>query len=68
MAARLDGLHYRYDQAAAFQVATEELAGYDLAEPLLYLLVLLLVGEQMLAWSASYHPAPRRPLAGGGAQ
>ncbi|NLX98185.1 MAG: hypothetical protein GXY83_18655 [Rhodopirellula sp.] len=68
LAARLDGLHYRYDQAAGFQAATEELTGYDLAEPLLYLLVLLLVGEQMLAWSASYHPSPRRQLAEGGAQ
>ena len=46
-----------------------EQAGYNLGQSLLYLLVALLIGEQILAWSASYHPpgaAPRRrPLPGG---
>lgn len=68
LAARLQGVHYEYEQAAGFQASTGELAGYNLAEPLLYLLVLLLVGEQILAWSASYHPPSRHRLpAKGGA-
>ncbi|NUQ61041.1 MAG: BatA domain-containing protein [Pirellulales bacterium] len=67
IAARLDGIDYEYEQAAGFHAALEELAGYDLAEPLLYLLVVLLIGEQILAWSASYHPPARHRLARGAA-
>ena len=67
LAARLEGVRYEYQQAAGFQASVGELAGYNLAEPLLYLLVVLLVGEQILAWSASYHPPSRhRLLAKGG--
>jgi hypothetical protein len=67
LAERLAGVEYEYQQAAAFEHAAEQLAGYDVSEPLLYLLALLLVGEQILAWSASYHPT-RRPSAKGGAR
>ena len=59
LAARLEGVKYQYEQAAAFQSAAGELAGYNLGEAILYGLVLLLIGEQILAWSASYHPARR---------
>ena len=31
-------------------------AGYNLHEALLYLLIAILIGEQLLAWSTSYHP------------
>ncbi len=68
LAERLAGVEYRYQQAAGFEYSAEELAGYSLAEPLLYLLVLLLVGEQVLAWSAGYHPPLRRAAAKGGAR
>ena len=67
LAARLEGVKYQYEQAAAFQSTAGELAGYNLGEAILYGLVLLLVAEQILAWSASYHPAGRRGLAQGGA-
>jgi len=67
LAARLEGVKYRYQQAADFQSTTTELAGYNLGDALLYGLILLLVGEQILAWSASYHPAKRHPLVQGGA-
>jgi hypothetical protein len=67
LAARLEGVKYQYEQAAAFQSTAGELAGYNLGEVILYGLVLLLVAEQILAWSASYHPAGRRGLAQGGA-
>ena len=56
LAARLEGVPYEYEQAAVFQYAAHELAGYNLSEALLYFLILLLIGEQILAWSASYHP------------
>ena len=61
LAPRLEGVKYRYDQAAAFQAATSDEASNNLGEIILYGLILLLIGEQILAWSASYHPA--RPVA-----
>lgn len=67
LAGRLEGVKYKYLQASAFQTTAEELAGYNLSDVLLYGLILLLVGEQILAWSASYHPAKRHPLGKGGA-
>jgi len=67
LAARLKGVKYRYDEAAAFQSAADDLAGYNLSEAVLYGLVLLLLAEQILAWSASYHPPRRHALRQGGA-
>jgi len=57
LAVRLRGLKHTYESATDFHSATTELAGQDLSEALLYALLLLLIGEQILAWSASYHPA-----------
>ena len=57
IAAGLAGVKYQYDQAAAFQSAPGEIAGSNLGEAMLYGLVLLLIAEQLLAWSASYHPS-----------
>ena len=57
LAERLKGVHYEYAQADAFQPAARELAGSNLSHWILYLLVAMLVGEQALALSASYHPA-----------
>ena len=62
LASQLEGVKYILDQASAFQSTASDLAGYNLGEAILYALVLLLIGEQILAWSASYHPA-RRGLA-----
>jgi hypothetical protein len=68
LAPRLEGVKYQYEQAAALQFSASESTGYNFGETLLYLLILLLIGEQVLAWSASYHPAARRgALAQGGA-
>jgi hypothetical protein len=66
LAARLEGVKYQFDYAAAFQSAAGELAGSNLGEAILYGLILLLIGEQILAWSASYHPAKSRALPQGG--
>jgi len=57
-------VHYQFAPAETFEATAGEQAGYNLGESLLYLLVVLLVGEQILAWSASYHPsAPVRATA-----
>ena len=48
---------YQFDQAATFELALGQRPATTSASRLLYLLVVLLIGEQMLAWSASYHPA-----------
>jgi hypothetical protein len=67
LAARLEGVRYEYHEAADFESTVAELAGSTLSQPLLYLLIVLLVGEQILAWSASYHPRARHrlPVEGG---
>jgi hypothetical protein len=68
LASGLEGVKYQYEQASLFQSTASDLAGYNLSEAILYMLILLLIGEQILAWSASYHPARRSvPQAEGGA-
>ena len=67
LAARLGGVKYRYAQAATLQATAGEPTGYNLRDALLYGLVLLLLGEQILAWSASYHLVGRRSATEGGA-
>ena len=59
LASRLEGIQYEYHPAALFQYDSQEQEGYNLSSFLLYLLVFLLIVEQILAWSASYHPATR---------
>lgn len=69
LAPRLAGVPYEFEHARTFRYAAREQEGYNLAEALLYGLVLLLIGEQILAWSASYHPPARHRLpAPGGAR
>lgn len=67
LASHLEGVAYKYEQASLFRYVNGETAGYNLGESLLYLLVLLLIAEQILAWSASYHPS-KRSLRRGGAK
>ena len=59
LASRLEGVQYDYAPAAAFQADTHEMAGANLGDALLYLLIAMLIGEQILAWSCSYHPLSR---------
>ncbi len=59
LAARLQrepAVKYQFAQVETFEAAVGEQAGYNLKDTLLYLLIALLIGEQVLAWSASYHP------------
>jgi hypothetical protein len=58
---RLDPVKVAYHAADQYQQDEVTRAGYNLSTLLLCTLVLLLVGEQVLAWSASYHPAPGGP-------
>ncbi len=67
LAARLKGVRHEYQQAAAFRSALGDAPGYNLTEAFLLGLVLLLLAEQILAWSAGYHPAGRRRASEGGA-
>ncbi len=65
--AGLDPVKFDYALADEFQYNIEE-SGYNLFQMLLYTLIVLLIGEQILAWSASYHtPSARAARAKGGA-
>ena len=68
LAARLEGVKHEFQLASGYQYSSEQQAGYNLATALLCFLVLLLIGEQILAYSASYHPPslPRGDAGGGG--
>jgi hypothetical protein len=61
MSDRLADVVYEFHRAGELAVAGSD-AGQNLSETILYLLVALLIGEQLLAYSASYHP-PARELA-----
>jgi hypothetical protein len=66
LAERLKGLKYQFEKAAAFQTAQNESTGDNLRESILYALIIMLIGEQLLAYSASYHPALPKNLAATG--
>jgi hypothetical protein len=68
LADRLQGVDYRYEQATAFHNSVDALAGYNISQWLLALLIVLLIAEQILAYVVSYHPPARRngePTPGG---
>lgn len=56
LAERLEPVKYEYWQAGRFSGNRQELAGTDLTDWVLYLLIAILIGEQALAYVASYHP------------
>ena len=59
LATRLNGIKYQYHQAQDLQYDPRQLAGFNLGESLMFLLVLILLGEQALAYATSYHPPAR---------
>ena len=67
LAARLEGVPYDYRQAAEFGTEGPQEAGYNLGTALLYVLVVLLLVEQILAWSARTIRQAARKAAGGAA-
>lgn len=66
LASRLQGVAYDYVWAAGFEAEDRSVGGYPLADVLFIVLVVMLLGEQTLALSCSYHPPRRRHSAGGG--
>ena len=56
----LAGVAFKYDRAESLQPDTTTQAGVPLAKPLLHLLAAVLIIEQLLAFSASYHATSRR--------
>jgi len=55
----LAGVAFKYDRAESLQPDTTTLAGVPLVKPLLHLLAAVLIIEQLVAFSASYHAAAR---------
>jgi len=60
LAARLPGVKYEYHRAQDLTYDPQQVAGFNLGESLVYLLIALLIGEQLLAYAASYHPPKRQ--------
>jgi hypothetical protein len=56
LADELTGVSYEYHHAGDLYFDSSEMQGFNLSETLLYVLIVLLIGEQLLAYSASYHP------------
>jgi hypothetical protein len=65
LAPRLKDVRYQFAQARQFQLTKTLQREFNLGEAMLYLLVLILIGEMILAWSCSYHPpAAAKAVAG----
>ncbi len=63
LAAKLDGLDYRYESVSTFRFGAEEFAGTDLTDTLLFALLAMLLLEQVFAYWVGDHP-PRTINAG----
>lgn len=56
LATRLAGIRYQYQLAKDLNYDPQQLAGFNLGESMLYVLVAILLGEQVLSYFMSYHP------------
>lgn len=61
--ATLAGVPFTYEDAAAIDPGARSSTGTPLVGPLLWLILGLLLLEQFVAWSASYHPVAKRAVA-----
>ncbi len=59
----LSGVPFSYENAATIDPGARANAGVSLVGPLLWIILGLLLLEQLVAWSASYHPVARRAAA-----
>ncbi len=59
LAARLEGIRFEFHQAGDINYSPQQLAGLNLSESLLYFLIAILLGEQLLAYACSYHPSAK---------
>ena len=55
---KLDPVKVTWHQAESYEQQDLSSSGYNLSQVLMIVLICLLVGEQMLAYSTSYHPIP----------
>jgi len=60
LASELPDVVYELHRADELYFDAKDMQGFNLSESLLYALVALLIAEQLLAYSASYHPARRQ--------
>jgi Aerotolerance regulator N-terminal/CARDB len=60
LAGELSDVVYEYHRAGDLYFDSKDMQGFNLSESLLYVLIFLLLGEQLLAYLASYHPARLR--------
>ena len=60
----LAGVPFRYEGAASLQPDSGSFAGVSLVNPLLYLLLAVLLAEQLLSYSASYHASSAKKSGG----
>jgi hypothetical protein len=56
LAGQLEGVRFEYHEAQDINYNPQQLAGFNLGNSLLYLLVIVLLAEQVLAYACSYHP------------
>jgi hypothetical protein len=59
---KLDGIAHTFHWSDEFAQRSTSLAGFQMSDALLYAILALLIAEQLLAYSASYHP-PRKEVA-----
>ncbi len=64
LASELEGLRYEYYDAQDIDYNPQQLAGFNLGQSLLYVLIVVLLAEQVLAYVCSYHPKPTEARAG----
>jgi hypothetical protein len=57
LASELKDVVFDFRNVSQLAFDSKDAQGTNLSEPLLYALIFLLAGEQLLAYSASYHPA-----------
>ena len=55
---KLDPVQVTWHQAESYEQQDLSSSGYNLSQLLMILLICLLLGEQLLAYSTSYHPIP----------
>ena len=58
LAQQLEGVDYEFSLASNMTVQKDQLAGFKLGDSLLYLLAIVLLLEQWIAYRASYHQRP----------
>lgn len=60
LATALGSVKFVYDRADALAWESPELAGFNLSDGFLCALIAILIGEQLLAYGASFHPSTKR--------